>query len=229
MLFHTYTKLPKFDQSDWNSRVVSTIHAVWATYGAVIIMFDLPEYSWFSESTYANLFFPTLVGYLAYDLLVVLAHRNLWDKGTFLHHTVGIACFCVVMSFNIAHFIANLWYITEATTPFVNQRWFFDKTGMKHSPIFVVNGFIMWLGFLLLRIGIAPAIFITLYRDWSRVVLRLGYPMICTVVVMMSSMIVTNSYWFYLISRGLYKAVRSQLYGDATTTQSNSNPRGKKE
>jgi len=193
-------------------------------------MFDLPEYTWFAESVYTTLFFPTLVGYLAYDLLVVVAHKNLWDKGTFLHHSVGIACFCVVMSYNIAHFVANLWYITEATTPFVNQRWFFDKTGLRTSVLYVINGFIMWLGFLVLRIGISPAIFVSLYRDWTRVVLVLGYPMICSVVVMMASMVFTNTYWFYLISRGLYKAVRSQFAGEsAAATTTNQNSRGKKE
>jgi len=221
VLFRSYNKLTKAERSEWNSRVVSDIHAIWATYGAVLIMLTLDQFDWFGQSDYIYLFYPTLTAYLAYDLLVVIAHRNLWDKGTMLHHTVGILGFLVVMKFNIAHFIANIFYITEATTPFVNQRWFFDKTGMKQSPLYVVNGFIMWLGFLVMRVGFAPAIFITLHKDFDRIVGILGAPILYSVTAMMFAMVMTNTYWWFLISRGLLKALRGQFQSSGSSTKTN--------
>lgn len=42
---------------------------------------------------------------------------------------------------------------TELTTPFVNQRWFFEQAGLKESRLYVINGALMWLSWFVIRIG----------------------------------------------------------------------------
>jgi hypothetical protein len=54
--------------------------------------------------------------------------------------------------------------VTEVSTPNVNNRWFLATMKKTESLIYVVNGLLMWLTFLLFRVIWLPYL---LYTFWA--------------------------------------------------------------
>ena len=52
---------------------------------------------------------------------------------------------------------------TEATTPFVNFRWFLYETDLKNSSLYAVNGLVLWLSWFVIRIALIPFIVYKIY------------------------------------------------------------------
>jgi hypothetical protein len=117
--------------------------------------------------------------------------------------------------------------VTEFSTPFVNNRWFFAVLKKTDSLFYVVNGLLMWLSFLLCRVIWLPYL---LYVFWAhrdelsrseflvwfvfkRLLLLLletdtfvcsfRAPTVVGVIVTLA----LSTYWYVLITKGLLKAV----------------------
>jgi len=63
----------------------------------------------------------------------------------------------------------DLFLITEITTFSVNQRVFLDMMKMRGTIWEVLNGMLMWLGFLIVRVLITPFIFYLWSQHWDGV------------------------------------------------------------
>jgi hypothetical protein len=54
---------------------------------------DMPDWKLESHSSYANVSHAVIAGYFLYDMLVMLLHPDLLDKGSLAHHVVGLIAF----------------------------------------------------------------------------------------------------------------------------------------
>jgi len=197
------------DKAEWNSRIVSNIHAVWSVIGCFLMLRQFKGYDFFSRSSLSEeIYFGTLLGYLLYDSVLLLTHKKLCDIDILFHHFCGLIIFGILSMKHFAEFIAVLFYATEGSNPFINQRWFFEKCKMKESNWYLFNGFLMWLAFLSLRIALVPVSFYMVFQNYKELVETLGFRMSIFLLSLTSLFLLLNCYWFSLITYGLYKTLQ---------------------
>ncbi|XP_064170890.1 TLC domain-containing protein 4-B [Anguilla rostrata] len=208
-----YRRLPPAKHTEWNSRLVSTIHALIVGLFCLYIL-------WFDDAVNADPVWgdPGLVklnvaitcGYLLYDL--VLLARNwatMGDSFFVCHHFAALYAYGYVLTQGVLPYFANFRLISELSTPFVNQRWFFEALSYPRTDRQVVaNGVAMAVVFFLVRIAVMPPYY-------SRVVSTFGTPAFERLglgpqVAWISSCVcldVLNTVWMYKIARGCYRVL----------------------
>lgn len=132
LLFSSYAKLDRAGKSYWASSMVSTIHAVYIVYVAWLASNELDVWNSVDffisspSSSHANVVF---IGYLCSDLLLTLCYNSRWPgwEANTAHHLAGIWCWYIVEKHSFGLIFTLPTQLIEATTPFVNQRYFFDK------------------------------------------------------------------------------------------------------
>ncbi|KAG7491594.1 hypothetical protein MATL_G00005270 [Megalops atlanticus] len=208
-----YSRLAPGKHTEWNSRLVSTIHALIVGLFCLYIL-------WFDDAVNADPVWgdPRLVklnvaitcGYLLYDLLLLACNwSSMGDSFFVCHHLAALYAYGYVLSRGVLPYFANFRLISELSTPFVNQRWFFEVLSYPRSGNLVVaNGVAMTVAFFLVRIAVIPSYY-------SKVVATVGTPAFTRlglgpqVAWILSSVCldVLNSIWMYKIGRGLYKVL----------------------
>ncbi|KAI1886797.1 hypothetical protein AGOR_G00199510 [Albula goreensis] len=210
--------------TEWNSRLVSTVHALIVGLFCLYIL-------WFDDAVNADPVWgdPRLVkvnvaitcGYLLYDLLLLACHwRTLGDSFFVCHHLAALYAYGYVLSRGVLPYFANFRLISELSTPFVNQRWFFEALSYPRSGNLVVaNGVAMTVAFFLVRIAVIPTYYLKVAATFGTPAFtRLGLGPQVAWLLSSVSLDILNLVWMYKISRGLYK-VLSQALGKAKGTQ----------
>ena len=158
-----------------------------------------------AESVLANNVF---VGYLSADLLLVLIYNKNWPgwEATTIHHFTGIVFFSMVNLNSFAHPLAICAMLTEITTPFVNQRFFLDKCGMKSSPLYLLNGILMTVLWFIFRI------LLFCWLGWRLWIMRssvFALPTVHVMLVFYSYCVgfILQIFWFQKILKGVFKAL----------------------
>lgn len=199
---------------EWNSRIVSNIHAVFGAVGGAYIIYthrSWTSYEFYGSSDATLNILAISIAYFIYDLFLCLLNPVIRSKSTLLHHVMALGSVGSALLFHVCVYQLGFFLLTEITTPCVNQRYFFDKSNMKTSVWNVVNGLGMWLGFLVFRVyyatwGIARGLIWSWDEfhayPWPLEALFLGIYGLITVL---------NSFWFYRISMGLVKAARGMM------------------
>eukprot|EP00741_Cyanophora_paradoxa_P018457 tig00021070_g17820.t1 len=201
--------LTEEDKVEWRSRVISNVHA--AVTSAVCV-YSLTQEDWgdafLAHPPVATIAMLVSCGYLIYDaLLVVLHHKQLGGGGsTLAHHISGIFSVAISHSYGAGSVCIIAYFGTELTTPCVNNRWFFEKSGMKSSNAYKFNGLAMWFGFLLIRVSIAPCLGFYLYTHRDQM---MAVPVLLSAFTLLLFFVINslNLYWFFLITRGMLRHV----------------------
>lgn len=206
----TYPALPYSDKIEWHSRVISTIHAIVAAQGGVRCVFFDPyldrEIS-YAQKPISQFYLSISVGYFAFDLsLMVFVAPQIATVGMISHHCLGGCSYLFSMMFRAAHYCTIIFSITEATTPFVNTLWFLTKLDLKQTRIYRTNGLLLWIAWIVFRLDLLPFLLHRLWRVRSFGSDRYPRGVKLFVAVALINMAVLNTYWFYRISLGLYRA-----------------------
>ncbi|KAK2894263.1 TLC domain-containing protein 4-B isoform X1 [Channa argus] len=206
-------RLPPTKFTEWNSRLVSTVHALIVGLFCLYIL-------WFDDAVNANPVWgePSLVklnvaitcGYLLYDLVLLTCNWSTMGDGFFVcHHLAALYAYGYVLTRGVLPYFANFRLISELSTPFVNQRWFFEALKYPRSHrLVVLNGVAMAVVFFLVRIAVMPSY-------WARVFATFGTPDferlgLGAQVAWITSCIaldVLNTVWMYKIARGCYRVL----------------------
>ncbi|KAJ8404169.1 hypothetical protein AAFF_G00339420 [Aldrovandia affinis] len=156
-----YSRLPPAKHTEWNSRLVSTVHAlIVGLLCLYILWFDdaVNEDPVWGDPRLVKLNVAITCGYLLYDL--VLLARNwgtMGDRFFVCHHLAALYAYGYVLTRGVLPYFANFRLISELSTPFVNQRWFFEALSYPRSErLVVVNGVAMAVVFFLVRIAVMP-------------------------------------------------------------------------
>uniref|UniRef100_A0A0E0DT73 TLC domain-containing protein n=1 Tax=Oryza meridionalis TaxID=40149 RepID=A0A0E0DT73_9ORYZ len=212
-----YNGLNELHKLEWNNRGFSTFHALVAAvvsfyllvisdlfskdvHGAIII----DRKSWMSDAM-----FGVSLGYFLTDLLMILWHfPSLGGKEYLLHHGLSMYAISLALLSGKGHVYILMVLITEATTPFVNLRWYLDLAGRKDSKLYLYNGVALFAGWLVARVILFVYFFahVYLHFDQVRTVFPLGFYSMMAVPPAMSAM---NLLWFRKICKGMVKAMSS--------------------
>ncbi|XP_051983952.1 transmembrane protein 56-B-like [Xyrauchen texanus] len=210
-----FLKLSPTKRTEWNSRAVSTVHAmVVGLFCLYIYIIDEPiqkDPVW-GDATLVKLNVAITTGYLISDLLLMFTSwESIGEKYFVIHHFAALYAYYYVLTQGILPYFANFRLLSEFSTPFVNQRWFFQMLGYhKLSKPCLVNGVAMTSMFFLVRIAVIPAYYSHMYtilgtEDFSKLPLGARSAWVISSV----SLDVMNFMWMRRIIRGCLKVLRS--------------------
>lgn len=94
---------------------------------------------------------------------------------------------------------------TEATTPFINARWFLTKSGQRLGLLYNLNGGAIFISWTLFRMLPIPFQVSRLYFDFDNLIAAGGPAPFVTAVTVVVLVAVLNTKWYYLIFRGFFK------------------------
>jgi len=149
--------MKRADLAYWASSVASTLHGVYVSSAAWKAMSDGGY--WTSEDL--ELVTPAALhccqvylGYLAADTIPLLLHAKEWAGSELylVHHALSLFSWSLMSMRGQLLAIAVGLLLLEATAPFTNGRWFMSKCGITSGPIFMANGVLFALSFLVLRV-----------------------------------------------------------------------------
>ncbi|KAF7647860.1 hypothetical protein LDENG_00165610 [Lucifuga dentata] len=199
--------------TEWNSRLVSTVHAL------VVGLFCL-YILWFDDAVNANPVWgdPSLVklnvaitcGYLLYDLVLLACNWSTMGDSFFVcHHLAALYAYGYVLTRGVLPYFANFRLISELSTPFVNQRWFFEALKYPRSHRMVVlNGIAMAVVFFLVRIAVMPTYWASVFATFGTADFeRLGLGAQVAWITSCIALDILNTIWMYKITRGCYKVL----------------------
>ncbi|XP_029640227.1 TLC domain-containing protein 4-B [Octopus bimaculoides] len=213
-VFPGYLHLHTEKKIDWNTRVISSIHAaVVSSMCAYTLLYDagLSKDPIWWDAPVVRTSCAIVVGYMVADLIIMTVHyKTIGEVFYFFHHGASIYAYVYVMTIGVLPYFANYRLIAEFSTPFVNQRWFLDVLGYeKKSSLFVVNGIVMTIVFFLVRVACMPLYWYKVYSvcgTHSFITLgHMRYVLVFTCVVLDS----INLYWFYRMCAGVRKVLTS--------------------
>ncbi|GCB79393.1 hypothetical protein scyTo_0020203 [Scyliorhinus torazame] len=106
-------------------------------------------------------------------------------------------------------YFANFRLVAEFSTPFVNQRWFFEALGYpKTSMPNIINGFLMMMVFFLVRIAVMPPYYSKMISTFGTEAFdKLGLRAQFAWIAASICLDVMNIMWMYKIGRGCYKVL----------------------
>lgn len=136
------------------SRVVSTIHAIVATYYSIQVLVHETEY-FDNPLSYTSLNLRwtmcNSIGYFIYDFLYMLVHREELTFQYFIHHLVAGYGFQQGV-FGSAFLIpASIRLTSEASTPFLNIRWLLLSLKKRFTLSYASNAVILLFVFVACR------------------------------------------------------------------------------
>ncbi|XP_074568749.1 uncharacterized protein LOC141825260 isoform X2 [Curcuma longa] len=218
--FKGYNNLTKLQKIEWNNRGFSTFHAVVAAAFSfyLLVLSDLfkggseEDFLVFRKSLLSDAMFGISLGYFLSDLAMILwLFPSLGGKEYILHHGLSLYAISVSLISGQAHIYILMVLFTEATTPFVNLRWYLDIAGQKNSNIYVYNGVALFFCWLIARILLFIYFFthIFLNFDQVRTMFPLGFYSLLTVPPIVAVM---NVVWFWKISKGMVKTLSKKRH-----------------
>jgi hypothetical protein len=165
------------------------------------------------ETPESRLCVAIVVGYLISDMYLGLTHME-WPGSEMMlfHHVLGIFSMIYTAVHHIGTGMVVCIVVLEATSPFVNFRWFFEKNGLKQtSPIlYIVNGVMITLSWFLLRICFYGWMIVSfVFNRWSELMTYDNHMHTVVVVVGLAGGYILQVVWFKKIFVGMLKALKS--------------------
>lgn len=203
------------------SLVVSSTHASVVALYAFYLAYTTPilTLQTFNDTMEETVIIGVLmVGYLTHDSIVINQYKKHWDGVLLMtcHHGAAIFALSWLMYYQYGHAMIVVTAILECTTPFINLRWILDVLDLKSNPIYLLNGglfALMWLIFRLIFFGWAgyKYVWVTLRHD-----LTTNYPYSHFLVVQTGWLFgyYLQVHWAYFIFKGLAKALGISGGGD---------------
>jgi hypothetical protein len=208
------SKLTQSECDYWNASAVSSVHGVVVSaVGFYVLSTQNELYSegYKYETAESLLCVNIVVGYLMSDLYLSITHLE-WPGTAMMlfHHILGIFSMIYTTVYHFGTGMVVCIVVLEATSPFVNFRWFFEKNGMKtESPtLYVLNGAMITISWFLLRICFYGWMIINyVYLLWAELMAYDNHMHTFVVVFGMAGGYVLQVVWFKKIFVGMMKAL----------------------
>nr|XP_006012651.2 PREDICTED: transmembrane protein 56-A-like [Latimeria chalumnae] len=135
--------------------------------------------------------------------------KTMGDAFFICHHWAALYAYGYVLSRGVLPYFANFRLISELSTPFVNQRWFFEVLRYpKTARPVVANGVAMTIGFFLVRIAVIPTYYYRVFSTFGTEAFdRLGPGPQVAWILSSVSLDILNAIWMYKIARGCFKVL----------------------
>lgn len=163
---------------DWSSRIVSNTQCIVSGYSAFHIlvldeqgaraMWDT-ELATFGRSESRELCMLLFVGYLIYDLCLVLHNYSTFpDPSLMLHHVLILLAYSAGLASGWATFYLGGLLVNELSTPFINRRYTLKHQGLEESTAYLVNGMLLVVTFFVFRMVVCTAVVVHIGAAWKQ-------------------------------------------------------------
>ncbi|XP_061489715.1 TLC domain-containing protein 4 isoform X2 [Rhineura floridana] len=207
------------------NETVSTFHAlVVGLFCLYILLYDEAvngDRVWGDPST-VQLNLAITSGYLISDLLLIIFYwKAIGDIYFIIHHLVALYAYSFVLGRGLLAYFANFRLLAEFSTPFVNQRWFFEVLGYsKASKANIINGLLMTIAFFLGRIIVIPIYYSNVATEFGTEAFhKLGFAAQSAWFISSIVLDVMNLMWMVKITKGCYKVICLIGQGEAKTNK----------
>ncbi|KAK6142371.1 hypothetical protein DH2020_022719 [Rehmannia glutinosa] len=213
--FKGYTNLSKSKQIEWNNRAMSTVHALFISTASMYFTFWSDLYSdnllrgpiTLRSSSFSTFTLGVSVGYFLSDLaMIIWFYPSLGTMEYVIHHLLSVVGVSYAMLTGEAQLYTFMVLTSEATTPGINLRWYLDAAGMKKSRVYIINGVVIFLAWLVARILLFVYLFYHEYIFYDQVK-QMHTSGILLVLLVPSVIGVMNLIWFWKIFKGLKKTL----------------------
>eukprot|EP01102_Stenamoeba_stenopodia_P015417 TRINITY_DN5248_c0_g2_i1.p1 TRINITY_DN5248_c0_g2~~TRINITY_DN5248_c0_g2_i1.p1 ORF type:complete len:278 (+),score=28.88 TRINITY_DN5248_c0_g2_i1:74-835(+) len=206
-----YRKLSKNGKVDWNSRVVSTIHALFVSQGGIRALLQDEQFRndpFYGYTDFGGWYAAVFSGYIVYDLLLTLVYpKALFSPAMVFHHLV-----CLTMtSFPLTDWgrhrflaLGCIFLINEISTPLLNHRAFLKALGTPLTSRHVqYTQYAFGISFFWCRVVVEGyALKLILTAPHLNTLEPLFY---YAVIIIPAAFFLLQCYWFWLIiSRVLF-------------------------
>nr|XP_011460458.1 PREDICTED: probable aspartic protease At2g35615 isoform X1 [Fragaria vesca subsp. vesca] len=206
----SYASLTKIQRIEWNSRGISSIHAIFITVLSLYFVFwsdlfsdqQLAGLVTFRSSSLSVFGLGVSVGYFCADLGMLLwLYPSLGGMEYVLHHSLAGIAVAYSMFSGEGQLYTYMILISEITTPEINMRWYLDTAGMKRSSAYLINGIVIFFSWLVTRILLFGYMFYHVYLHYDQVIQMhiFGYMLVFAVPAVLAIM---NLMWFGKIIKG---------------------------
>lgn len=191
------------------SSVVSTLHALIATYGSFWLLFKEggtvvgmdPRQEFYNVMS---------AGYMLVDLLLVLTgatfSSRFRDPGIILHHLLGLVGLYYISS-RPAAWHASLWLATEFSTPFVNALLLLRTFGYKETLAYKVTGILLVAVFFAVRVVLVAYYWHVVATNYTTISTALPpFDMVALLGTCVATTLL-NLTWFVKMVKGLLKTL----------------------
>ncbi|KAK6150201.1 hypothetical protein DH2020_017726 [Rehmannia glutinosa] len=226
--FRSYNGLTKIQRIEWNNRGVSTLHAVFISIMSVYFVFWSELFSDHNSAgliTHRNSplstfalggihssfwsfdFWQISVGYFFSDLgMICWLYPSLGGVEYIVHHFLSGIAVAYSMLTGEGQLYTFMVLISEVTTPEINMRWYLDISGLKRSSAYLINGVVIFFGWLVARILLFVYMFYHVYLHHAQVMKMhiVGFLLVFFVPLVLATM---NVLWFWKIIKGLKKTL----------------------
>lgn len=211
------SRLSDSERDYWDASVVSSLHGVViSALGFYVLWTDvnIHDGGYAYESRLSRLCLAVVVGYLINDLYLGLTHLE-WPGTSMMlfHHILGIVAMTYTAVYHFGSGMVVCIVVLEATSPFINFRWFFDKSGMKLSSptLYLANGAMITVSWFALRICFyGYSIMKYVVFGWSELMSYGNHMHTLVVVIGLAGGYVLQVIWFKKIFAGLKKALSAK-------------------
>ena len=216
VLFSKKLKSTYSEKAYLSSSIVSSLHGVLCSvYSLKVILNDpifLQENNFFYYTPSSFAVSQLFIGYIIYDLAVILYHGKTWPifYSSVIHHSLAILLWTYLMLNRSGQILCVSAQICEFTTPFVNLRWILHHIGWKKTRLYMYNGFLLVFLWFTFRILLFIYIGFQLY-DCRNQVIQLG---LFGAIVTYSSVFLgycLQILWFHLLLRGCFKYIKLNM------------------
>ncbi|KAM5202499.1 TLC domain-containing protein 4-like isoform 1-T16 [Hipposideros larvatus] len=198
---------------EWNSRVGSTCHSLVVGFlGLYIFLFDeatIADPLW-GDSSLVKVNISISSGYLVSDLFIIILYwKVIGDKYFIIHHCTALYAYFLLLKDGVLSYIGNFRLLAEFSSPFVNQRWFFEALKYpKFSKANVINGILMTVVFFVVRIATIPPFYGYIYSVLgTEAYVRLGFLIQFSWISSCVILDVMNVMWMIKITKGCIKVI----------------------
>lgn len=210
-----YTRLSKTEKVEWDNRGFSTAHAIAVSVAASYFLFfsdlfedDAPSGPvLFRSSISSQMILGMSLGYFISDLAMILwFYPKLGGREYVLHHLLSMLSLSLLFYTGEGSFYVYVVLLSEITTPFVNLRWYLSIAGMKKTKAYMINGVLLFFGWMMARVLLFVYFFIHLYGHFDEVKQFSKASYYCLLLVP-PCLTIMNLVWFFKVAKGMLKTI----------------------
>ncbi|CAF0739139.1 unnamed protein product [Brachionus calyciflorus] len=196
-----FQSLPRHKQLDFVVRIISTLHAIAIfSIASYILITDNKIYE--NKLIYrsnASVWLTNIaIGYFIYDTcLMFIYKKELFNWQYLLHHLIGIISSLVIKYYGYFGYIAIIRSLSEASTLFINLRWFLLTLKLEDTKLYIWNGIVVVISFGLVRILALYPLWMNFYECFSHKqwhLIHSYFKILCVGVTVPLDML--NIYWY---------------------------------
>jgi len=192
--------LDPIQQIEWQTRVVSTVHAG--------VAFSICFYIWLTsdhsnfdmisgKTSLSHFCFVFGIGYFLSDFTVVLGNRLEPMVPILLHHLFASwAFFTCVSEHGQGAYLGTIFLLTEATNPWNNAHWMLQKSGRDKSTFFRIVELGYTISWVVFRMAVTPYLCWKIYFNWTLLTSHMSFYHLFILFLNLIFLSIFNTAWF---------------------------------